>query len=571
MQQFYTYSTNKNYQASKQVNACGLLSTCIESCIANNVSRLLQVSKLKPFILLILVLLGGQLGVFAQNTLDNVGLTASSPSHGAYSLRKLSSSYSGNALLVRRSSDNATQNIGFLASGYLDTASLKTFVGAGNGFVNTWYDQSGNLRDALQPTLANQPRIVNAGVIQRMGGVPAIFFTGTSFLTHNSLPTTGYTGFTINIVARWTTIGNTIGTIQALLDNNHTGSQGFVIQDRPDLAGKPITCGIAATPAGGGVEDNIQTGNGTSRILTFTGNNTTLAGLRDGNVYATRAISGTNYTLQSRFVIGAWHNNGSISRFTTGNIAEVVVIPSSLSSTDRTNLECNQSAYFSSPLTPPAISLGASTPISVGTTTAILPYSISTATHYSITWDATAASAGFVNVGNTTLPAGSISVAVPAVGPVGGQSYTGVLTVTNSCTGLSTNYGFTIFITGNNVLDNVNLTAANYSSVAYGLRKLSSAYTGPGLQIRRSSDGELRDVYFDGTSVLSLNSLVSAAGGGVATATTLSSWIGASSGTVAIWYDQSGQWRNAYQNIVANQPRVINAGVIETQNGKPAV
>ncbi len=50
----------------------------------------------------------------AQNTLNLVGLTASSPAASAYSLRKLSNSYAGNAIQVRRSNDNATQNIGFI-------------------------------------------------------------------------------------------------------------------------------------------------------------------------------------------------------------------------------------------------------------------------------------------------------------------------------------------------------------------------------------------------------------------------------------------------------------------------
>ena len=61
----------------------------------------------------------------------------------AYSLRKLRTDYSGNAIRVRRSSDNAEQDFGFSGND-LDTASLLTFCGACNGFITTWYDQSGN-------------------------------------------------------------------------------------------------------------------------------------------------------------------------------------------------------------------------------------------------------------------------------------------------------------------------------------------------------------------------------------------------------------------------------------------
>ena len=68
-------------------------------------------------------------GLNAQNSLDLVGLTASTPATSAYSLRKLSSSFVGKAIQVRRSSDNALQDIDFTTGGSLDTVSLKAFVG----------------------------------------------------------------------------------------------------------------------------------------------------------------------------------------------------------------------------------------------------------------------------------------------------------------------------------------------------------------------------------------------------------------------------------------------------------
>ena len=69
----------------------------------------------------------------------------------AYSLRKLRAAYTGNAIKVRRSSDNTEQDIGFSGAN-LDTTALTTFCGSGNGFVTTWYDQSGNSRNVLQST-----------------------------------------------------------------------------------------------------------------------------------------------------------------------------------------------------------------------------------------------------------------------------------------------------------------------------------------------------------------------------------------------------------------------------------
>lgn len=83
---------------------------------------------------------------------------------GAYSIRKLRTAYTGNCVRVRRSSDNAESDFGFVGSD-LDTASLLSFVGANDGFVTTWYDQSGNVNNLVQTTAARQPQIVSAGSI----------------------------------------------------------------------------------------------------------------------------------------------------------------------------------------------------------------------------------------------------------------------------------------------------------------------------------------------------------------------------------------------------------------------
>lgn len=89
----------------------------------------------------------------------------------AYSLRKLDKDYTGSAIRVRRSNDNAQQDIGFVDN-YLDTAALKTFVGNNNGFIVTWYNQADSsgvfgVRNLTQSTAANQQRIVNAGALDK--------------------------------------------------------------------------------------------------------------------------------------------------------------------------------------------------------------------------------------------------------------------------------------------------------------------------------------------------------------------------------------------------------------------
>jgi hypothetical protein len=95
----------------------------------------------------------------------------------AYSLRKLRTAYTGNAIRVRRT-DLTEQDIGFTSSGNLDTAALLSFVGTGaldNGFVTTWYDQSGNSRNLLQSNAIQQPKIVNGGSLITMSGIGSSF------------------------------------------------------------------------------------------------------------------------------------------------------------------------------------------------------------------------------------------------------------------------------------------------------------------------------------------------------------------------------------------------------------
>jgi hypothetical protein len=102
-------------------------------------------------------------------------LTAYPGAGAAYSVRKLSSSYGGAAVRVRRSSDNTEQDIGFVGFD-LDTTALTSFVGAGSGFITRWYDQSGNGRNMTQTTAGLQPSIVSGGTIITRNGNVSIYF-----------------------------------------------------------------------------------------------------------------------------------------------------------------------------------------------------------------------------------------------------------------------------------------------------------------------------------------------------------------------------------------------------------
>jgi hypothetical protein len=102
-----------------------------------------------------------------------------------FSFRKINPSYSGPCITVRRSSDDTTQNIGFV-SDVLDESSLLSFVGSGDGFITTWFNQIGSI-NFVQSTNSLQPKIVISGVVQKIAGKPCIKFDDAGqFLVVNS-------------------------------------------------------------------------------------------------------------------------------------------------------------------------------------------------------------------------------------------------------------------------------------------------------------------------------------------------------------------------------------------------
>jgi hypothetical protein len=90
------------------------------------------------------------------------GMTAPS---GAYSFRKLKSTYAGPAIRLRRASDNAETDIAFLGCTSFtgcpwDVAAATAHCAATSCFITKWYDQSGAARDLVQATPAAQPSLI---------------------------------------------------------------------------------------------------------------------------------------------------------------------------------------------------------------------------------------------------------------------------------------------------------------------------------------------------------------------------------------------------------------------------
>lgn len=163
-------------------------------------------------------------------------------SDACFSVRKSNSSYAGSCMKVRRSSDNTTLDIGFVGND-LDTTTLLSFVGAGNGFVQTWFDQSGNNRDLVQTTIANQPSIVTSGVLNTRGTKPVIKFDGVNDIMTINSSTSLFINIHYSIGFISTVIGVTttgLNTFKGLFGNstNVSGSRGFyfLYDDRSSMS-----------------------------------------------------------------------------------------------------------------------------------------------------------------------------------------------------------------------------------------------------------------------------------------------------------------------------------------------
>lgn len=126
-------------------------------------------------------------GVFSKS-LGKLLLLDRTDANYAFSVaRRLSNSYTGPAMLVRRSTDNEQIMIGFNNDNGLDENSLTDFSSGADVFVVELYDQIGNTKFS-QSQVMKQPKIVSSGIVVKKNGKPAMEFDGISqHLIHTQL------------------------------------------------------------------------------------------------------------------------------------------------------------------------------------------------------------------------------------------------------------------------------------------------------------------------------------------------------------------------------------------------
>lgn len=291
------------------------------------------INPMKKSILFILLVVFG-VTLFAQNTLDNIGLTSSNYAASAYSLRKLSTGYVGSAIQVRRSNDNTTQDIGFLVNGNLDTDALTSFVGSNSGFLTIWYDQSGNARNLAQANTDKQPVIIASGVLYTRNTKPTVFFQGEE----NGLASSTYDGmeFTTDYLTTNPISVNLVAGSKANQSSTHLrraiqGSNNWLVgpyEDKHAWFANDFNHKIIEPWSISEVE-----------VFTVIQTSSTNSSWRKSISQTT----GNNNGVPGRMNMGG---SGAYNEPLNGYISELITFTSSLSNTDRLTIENNQYGYY---------------------------------------------------------------------------------------------------------------------------------------------------------------------------------------------------------------------------------
>lgn len=320
-----------SYGASGPWNRNGIMENIFANAASGTITTQGFISNFGDFAL-------GYAAVTPENGLDSLGLTAATASAAAFSLRKLRSAYNGAAIRVRRSSDQAEQNIFFMPSGIIDTAVLKAFVGSANAFVTIWYDQSGNQRNAVQTDTLKQPSIVTAGVINGLNGRPTLRFDGIANATTGD-------GLLVSNLPTQTGTSNSVFWIQRTSDGQYM----------PLYTGLCSTSGYILAASNGDLSTDILSCNQhTAGSFIINGANTNWNTASTRNT-AYQALNGLTSIVTILHQPLTWNGNMHIGGGTirtdawmyAGDMSEIVITNTTLSTASLIAVENNMGNYYS--------------------------------------------------------------------------------------------------------------------------------------------------------------------------------------------------------------------------------
>jgi hypothetical protein len=260
--------------------------------------------------------------------------------YAAYSIRKLRKNYTGSCLRVRRSTDNAETDIGFVGDDF-DSSSLLTFCGAGNGFVTTWYDQSGNSRNSTQTTAINQPQIVSSGSLLQRNNKLSLQFDGSN----DCLIANSTSGITIGPTTYYSVSSrnNTSVVNRAIFATGIlSGDSGYgTFYDTSDLIKSQVRYNISNISTSSGYSNVLQKIN----LMLSTTNTTFLNTWYNAGATDLVTHSYANSTTTRNLCIGARIDSIAPGFHLNGSVSEVIVWQLDYTST-KSGIESNVKSYF---------------------------------------------------------------------------------------------------------------------------------------------------------------------------------------------------------------------------------
>ena len=278
---------------------------------------------------------------YVNSVVSTILLDVYTGAAAAYSLRKLNSSYTGSAIRVRRSSDNTEQNIGFSSNGVLDTTALMSFVGVGSGMVTTWYDQSGNAKNAVQTTASNQPQVVINGVLVTQNGKPSVYFNQDILLINRIFSTSNFSVFALASGSS----GQTDTTLLAQHNGTPDNGRTVFISPNNELAPYDKLKTFFNNGTSYSIKSDVSVFNGSMSLINVNSDG-------NGNVYQfvnssmVGSLAGTSWTpLNISTTIGNYLMNGTTTAY-IGYIGEIVCYTTN-KLTNRVAIESNINAYYS--------------------------------------------------------------------------------------------------------------------------------------------------------------------------------------------------------------------------------
>ncbi len=333
-------------------------------------------TRLKCALIVLVILFYTNIGN-AQNTLDKITGLSSTTASVAYSLRQLSTSYTGPLVRIKVGSNfydvypdvsttkfSLTSKISAAIVNYNDgvaaasTNALSTIIsGSTDATIAIWYDQSGNGVHVLR--WDPNAKIITAGNMNTMNGQPTINFTGTnSYLTSST--TVNYSSqshATVNAAAQDVASTNYISGILSTGDN---GGWGLIYNPtNNDHKGYWVDAA-----GGNGAFSNEHT----SEAKIVTGTIGTIASGTSSFIYINGTQKGTRgaesiiHGSTDRIYVGS-RGNFSGRQF-IGNISETIMFPKTLSAAERAALEASQSIFLAPSVT---ITSSASAAVCAGT------------------------------------------------------------------------------------------------------------------------------------------------------------------------------------------------------------